>query len=56
MSIVAHLSDRIAVMKTGQVIEEGLAAEVLKRPRNPYTQALIGSTPRLPDGVWRPSH
>jgi len=42
---VHHLSDRIAVMYLGQIVELGRAEEIYARPLMPYTQALIASIP-----------
>lgn len=39
----AEVADRIAVMYAGRIIEQGPAAELLTRPRHPYTQALLKS-------------
>ena len=48
LSVVRHLSDRIAVMYLGKVIEEGTADEVYLRPAHPYTAALLSAIP-VPD-------
>ncbi len=48
LSVVRHISDRIAVMYLGQVVEEGDAGEVYERPTHPYTAALLSSIP-VPD-------
>jgi oligopeptide/dipeptide ABC transporter ATP-binding protein len=48
LSIVRHISDRIAVMYLGQIVEEGDADEVYRRPTHPYTAALLSSIP-VPD-------
>jgi oligopeptide/dipeptide ABC transporter ATP-binding protein len=47
VDVVRHMSDRIAVMYLGKIVEMGLAGEVYFRPRHPYTQSLIASIPRL---------
>lgn len=47
LGVVAEQADRVAVMYAGRVVESGPAADVLKRPRMPYTQALLAATPRL---------
>jgi peptide/nickel transport system ATP-binding protein len=39
----AEVADRMAVMYAGRIIEQGPAAELLTRPRHPYTQALLKS-------------
>jgi oligopeptide/dipeptide ABC transporter ATP-binding protein len=48
LSVVRHISDRIAVMYLGQIVEEGDAEEVYERPTHPYTAALLSSIP-VPD-------
>jgi peptide/nickel transport system ATP-binding protein len=45
ISIVAGMCDRVGVMYAGQLVEIGPTAEVLFRPRHPYTRALIESLP-----------
>jgi peptide/nickel transport system ATP-binding protein len=47
VSVVRHMADRVAVMYLGQIVELGSAAEVLERPRHPYTQLLLEAVPRL---------
>ena len=47
LGVVADMSDRVIVMYAGQLLEEGLADEVFKEPKHPYTRKLLGSVPRL---------
>jgi len=47
LSVVHYISDRVMVMKAGKIIESGDAAQVLKHPKDAYTQKLIGSMPAL---------
>jgi oligopeptide/dipeptide ABC transporter ATP-binding protein len=52
LSVVAHMSNRIAVMYLGKVVELAPAMEFLNNARHPYTQALIASIP-IPDPKMR---
>ncbi len=47
--VVADIADRVIVMEKGLIVEQGMAADVLRRPRHPYTQKLIAAVPRLRD-------
>jgi oligopeptide transport system ATP-binding protein len=48
IGVVRHVSDRIAVMHEGKIVEEGSADRVCERPRDPYTKALLAAVP-VPD-------
>ncbi|MEU7853246.1 ABC transporter ATP-binding protein [Nonomuraea sp. NPDC049141] len=45
LSVVRHLSDTVAVMYLGRIVEHGDAAEVYGNPQHPYTAALLSSSP-----------
>jgi oligopeptide transport system ATP-binding protein len=45
LAVVRTMSDRIAVMNLGKIVEEGPAEEVYTNPQDPYTQALLAAVP-----------
>jgi peptide/nickel transport system ATP-binding protein len=45
LSVVRHLSDTVAVMYLGRIVEYGSAAEIYGNPQHPYTSALLSSSP-----------
>ncbi|MFA5633259.1 MAG: dipeptide ABC transporter ATP-binding protein [Porticoccaceae bacterium] len=50
MGVVEFLSDRMAVMRQGQIVEEGLTKQVLEAPAEEYTRTLLAAVPRM-DGA-----
>jgi peptide/nickel transport system ATP-binding protein len=45
LAVVSQMADRIVVMYAGRIVEDGPAAEVIERPRHPYTRALVEAIP-----------
>ncbi len=54
MGVVAGRADRISVMYAGRIVETGSTAEIFAAMRHPYTQALLGSIPRLTQDNRKP--
>jgi peptide/nickel transport system ATP-binding protein len=48
LAVAQFFCDRIAVMRSGKIVEQGSTAEVLTNPQHEYTKALIASIPRIP--------
>jgi peptide/nickel transport system ATP-binding protein len=45
LRVAAQICDRVAIMQGGQVVEEGIASDVLVAPKHPYSQALVAAVP-----------
>ena len=47
LGVIAEMSDRVAVMYMGKVVESGTVRDIFHRPKHPYTVGLLKSVPRL---------
>ena len=47
IDLVAQISDRIAVMRHGKIVETGSAAQIMTTPRHEYTKVLISAVPKF---------
>lgn len=49
LSVVKTVTDRVIVMQSGEIVEQGVTAKVFASPQHPYTQKLLKAAPQLPD-------
>jgi peptide/nickel transport system ATP-binding protein len=55
LSVVRHITDRVAVMRAGEIVEQGLTREVFAQPQHEYTRQLLAAIPRPDPGRRRRS-
>ncbi len=53
ISVVAYLAHEVAVMYLGRIVERGPVAEILARPKHPYTEALLSAVPTIDETTQR---
>jgi oligopeptide transport system ATP-binding protein len=53
LSVVEHVSDRVAVMYRGALVEIGETAQVMHAPRHDYTRTLLAAVPKVPAPQWK---
>ena len=53
LSVVRHIADEVMVMYLGRPVEQGPTEAIFTRPRHPYTQALLASTPAVDPALRR---
>jgi peptide/nickel transport system ATP-binding protein len=54
LSVVRHMSDRIAIMYLGKIVETGAREELFNRFLHPYTEALLSAIPQIDPGPRKP--
>ena len=47
LSVIRYISDRIAIMYLGEIVELGLTEEIFQSPKHPYTVALLSAVPQI---------
>jgi ABC-type glutathione transport system ATPase component len=47
LAVIAELCDRVAIMRSGEVVEQGPTGQVIAAPRHDYTRELLGAVPKL---------
>ena len=50
LGVISRVTDRVAVMYSGELVEQGPVADIFRAPRHPYTAALLGCVPKIAAG------
>lgn len=54
LAVVSQVADRVAVMRHGELLEEGSCADIFRAPRHPYTRALLDAVPTMTTPLDQP--
>ncbi|WP_410606498.1 dipeptide ABC transporter ATP-binding protein [Amycolatopsis sp. lyj-109] len=54
LGVIYHVSDRVLVMKDGQIVESGEVEQIFREPEHPYTRQLLAAVPKLDSAALRP--
>lgn len=52
LAVVRHVCDRVAVMRAGEIVEEGEVLQVLEQPEHEYTRTLVDAVPEVGVPLW----
>lgn len=54
LAVVSQVVDRVAVMRYGEIVEEGACADIFQAAQHPYTRALLGAIPTMKTDLDKP--
>lgn len=55
LAVVRHVSDEVAVISEGRIVERNTRTKLFGSPEHPYTRKLLASVPRAPSAGWQPA-
>jgi peptide/nickel transport system ATP-binding protein len=54
LAVVAQVADRVAVMRHGEIVEQGSVEQIFRNPQHPYTRSLLASAPSMTTDRGKP--